>query len=105
MIARQDLNRLAIVDKDDRLLMEKDYLTEQEQEFDVQYYNFGAGRELIFVQGAEQGKVLMYDKMGNLKSASLKSTFPVSVIYYESKEKYHIYTAHSDSLFVYAVHE
>ena len=105
VIARQDLNRLAIVDKDDRLLMEKDYLTEQEQEFDVQYYNFGAGRELIFVQGAEQGKVLMYDKMGNLKSASLKSTFPVSVIYYESKEKYHIYTAHSDSLFVYAVHE
>ena len=105
VIARQDLNRLAIVDKDDRLLMEKDYLTQQEQEFDVQYYNFGAGRELIFVQGAEQEKVLMYDNMGNLKSASLKSALPVSVIYYESKEKYHIYTALSDSLFVYTVHE
>ncbi len=105
IIARQDLNRLAIVDKDDNVLMEKDFLTSHEQKFGVQYYNFGAGRELIFVKGAEPGKLLMYDIMGNLKSASIKSEFPVSVIYYESKEKYHIYTALGDSLFVYGVHE
>jgi len=103
VIVRQDLNRLAIVDADDKVMMEKDNLSAED--IRVQYYDFGADKELIIVINAEPGEALIYDGTGNLKSVGIKSNFPVSVLYYESKEMFNIYTALGDSLFVYSIPE
>lgn len=103
VIVRQDLNRLAIVDADDKVMMEKDYFSAED--IRVQYYDFGADKELIIVINAEPGEALIYDGTGNLKSVGIKSNFPVSVLYYESKEMFNIYTALGDSLFVYSIPE
>ena len=83
VIVRQDLNRLAIVDKEDNVLMEKDYF--QLDEITVQFYDFGAGKELFIINNAEPNRSLVYDGSGNLKSMGIKSSFPVSVLYYEAR--------------------
>jgi hypothetical protein len=85
------------------LLFEKDYFTDDP--FMVQYYNFGAGQDMIIVSNAEPGKVLIYDDRGTLMVPQLDSEFPVSVVYYESRSLYHVYTASADSLFIHSIQE
>ena len=103
VIARQDLNRLAILDREGEVLFEKDYLSSEP--FGVQYYNFGAGQDMIIVSNAVEGKVLIYDDTGTLIVPELASDFPVSIVHYESRSQYHVYTASADSLYIHSIQE
>jgi hypothetical protein len=47
VVSRQDLNRLAVLDKSGETIFEKDYFSNDE--FFVQYYNFGSGRDMYLV--------------------------------------------------------
>jgi hypothetical protein len=103
LITRQDLNRLAILDKEGEMLFEKDFFADDP--FKVQYYNFGAGQDMIVVSNAEPGKVLIYDDQGSLIVPQLDSDYPVSIVHYESRSLYHVYTATADSLFIHSIQE
>ncbi len=103
VIARQDMNNLAIIDVHGEIKFEKDFIGREN--YQVQYYNFGADRDLFIIRGAEKGRILIYDGFGMLKSSGIKGDFPVSVIHHRSTEKYHIYSAQSGSLFVYSINE
>ena len=103
LIARQDLNRLAILDNEGEILFEKDYF--ESNPFVVQYYNFGAGQEVIVVLNAEPGKALIYNSNGTLIAPELESDYPVSIIHSEARSEYLIYTSSGDNLNIYSIQE
>jgi hypothetical protein len=92
VVARQDLNRLAILSADGDVIFEKDYQSNSPK--DVQYYSLGVDSQLYIIRDIESGKVYLYNKSGMLvNSENLISDYPVSVVYRKSQSKCYIYTA------------
>jgi hypothetical protein len=97
IIARQDLNRLAILSKNGEVIFEKDYQSNSIK--DVQYYSLGVDKQLLIVRDTELGKVYFYNKNGTLiNSDDVYSDYPVSVVYRKSQSKCYIYTAKNQSI-------
>lgn len=95
VFVRNDLGRLAVLDKEGGVLFEKDYVTPKERI--VQYYNFGADRKLFVVKNGST--VYLYDQYGKLLNAKpLSSDFPVSVVYFSNDNVCQIYLAHSNTI-------
>ena len=92
IIARQDLNRLSILEKDGKLLFEKDFLDNNPKE--VQYYNLGVDKRLYIIRDTQTSKVYLYNKAGTLINAgNVFSDYPLSVVYRNKESKCYIYTA------------
>jgi hypothetical protein len=97
VIARQDLNRFTILDKDGNEIFAKDYLTNGKK--DVQYYSLGVDKQLFIVRDLASGKVYLYNKDGILiNSDDVYSNYPVSVVYKKTNSKCYIYTAEEQSV-------
>ena len=97
VIARQDLNRLAVLTKNGKVIFEKDYPTNSEKE--VQYYSLGVDKQLYIVRDVETGKLYLYNKRGTLiNSDNLFSDYPVSIVYRKSKSMCYIYTSTGQSV-------
>lgn len=96
VIARQDLNRLALLSRKGEVIFEKDYQTNGQK--DVQYYSLGADKQLYIVRDVDARKIYLYNKSGTLiNSDNLLSDYPVSIVYRKSQSMCYIYTsiAHS----------
>ncbi len=90
VIARQDLNRLVIMDRDKNELLSKDYLSDEE--LIVQYYNFSGSNQIYAVTDPVQGFTYIYNMEGNLiSSRPIDSDQAVGLMYYESQRKYEIF--------------
>ncbi len=99
IIARQDLNRLAILNKDGEVIFEKDYQSYLPKE--VKYYSFAVDKQLYVVRNSETGQVYLYNKYGDLINADdLQSDFPVSVIFRKSQAKCYIFTVTNQTIAV-----
>ncbi len=64
VIARQELNRLSILDRRGQLIFEKDYLTARR--LTVQFYSFGSDNQFYAVTDRDQEVTYLYDRVGNL---------------------------------------
>jgi hypothetical protein len=92
IIARQDLNRLSILEKDGTTLFEKDFLDNHPK--DIQYYNLGVDKRLYIVRDTVTGKIYLYNKSGTLiNTGNVFSDYPLSVVYRNKESKCYIYTA------------
>ena len=101
VIARQNRNRLSILDRQGEVIFEKDYLTSNQVE--VQYYSFGSGREVYAVTDRLQEFTYLYDATGELINYQpLNSGYPVRVAYFENQEKYQVYTVYQDQMTIYS---
>jgi hypothetical protein len=97
VIARQDLNRIAILNKTGEVIFEKDYQSNSKK--DVQYYSLGVDKQLYIIRDTELGKVYIYNKNGTLINADdLYSDYPISVVYRKSQSKCYIYMAKNQSV-------
>jgi hypothetical protein len=97
VIARQDLNRLAILTKEGKVIFEKDYQTNSQK--DVQYYSLGVEKQLYIVRDVETRKIYLYNKGGTLiNSDNLFSDYPVSIVYRKSQSNCYIYTSIAQSV-------
>jgi hypothetical protein len=96
IIGRQDLNRVSILDREGKLLFDKDYLSQEDMK--VQYYNFGVSKEIIVITDSVQGFSYIYDTSGNLVNRQpLESEHEVGVLYYESDSKFLIYSCYQNT--------
>ena len=97
VIARQDLNRLAILNKEGKVIFEKDYQTNSQKE--VQYYSLGVDKQLYIIRDVETRKIYLYNKSGTLiNSDNLFSDYAVSIVYRKSQSKCYIYTSIAQSV-------
>ncbi|MGB3183058.1 MAG: hypothetical protein WBB45_16820 [Cyclobacteriaceae bacterium] len=97
VIARQDGNRLSILDKKGSLIFEKDYVTSPQLE--VQYFYFGSSNEIFAITDREQEFTYLYDRAGSLINYQpLESSRPVDIMYYEAEGRYDVYATY-DKMF------
>ena len=97
VIARQDINRLALLDTDGNVLFEKDY--EDANPKEVQFYAFSLDKHLYIVRDTHTGHLYLYNNSGDLINATeLYSDYKVAVIYRKSQAKCYIYTAHGQTI-------
>ncbi len=96
LLARQDLNRVSMLNSNGELLFDKDYLSREEM--DIQYYQFAAEKELIAITDKVQEFTYIYTKDGTLiNSQPIESNNQVAMIYYGKDNSIHIYKCHNNT--------
>jgi hypothetical protein len=99
LIVRQSRNRMSLLDNKGELLFEKDYLGAAR--IIVQYFNFGADKELIAITDPLEEFTFVYDKQGNLLNAEpLSSCCPLTIQYLDKENSFLIYKGYQDELTV-----
>lgn len=93
LILRQSPNRLSLLDAEGELLFEKAYLGVTPVR--VQYFVFGADKEIIAITDPQEAFTFLYDAAGNLLNAEpLNSCCPLSVEYLEKEDTYRIFKSY-----------
>lgn len=91
VILRQDLRRVAVLNRKGEVQFEKDYLSTEKM--DAQYYHFGSEKELIAITDAVQDFTYLYDMSGNLiNEMPLESGYEIGLLYLENSNNYRIYS-------------
>ena len=90
IIARQELNRLTLLDRNGNELFEKSFSTSNE--LSVQYYNFNSSTEVIAVNDQVQEFTYVYDGQGNLyNEIPVESSDEIGLMYFENRELFNMY--------------
>lgn len=101
VIYRYDRSRLSVLDSEDNVIFEKDYLDANIT--DVQFYNFGVGREVYAVTDSKQQFTYIYNHLGELINYTpINSGFKIGLIDYSSRNKKFIYSVFENNLTVYS---
>ncbi len=91
IIVRKEGNTFEILDATGNLLFSKNYLSQGE--ILIQYYQLGAGKDLIVLTDSAFETLYIYDKSGNLVTGNpIKSSNEVSIVYSSSKKELQVYT-------------
>jgi hypothetical protein len=99
IIARQDFNRLSILNNDGDLIFEKDYLSSDE--LAVQYYHFSSANKIYAITDKTQDFTYIYDQEGQLINYQpLESGFEVGLLFSENNQQYKIYSCYENSFSV-----
>ena len=99
LLARQSNNRLSLLDAKGNLLFEKDYLGAANVL--IQYFHFGADKDLIAVTDPVEEFTFLYDIKGNLLNFEpLNSCCPLEIQLEEKKGDYLIYKSYQNQLTV-----
>ncbi len=97
IILRRDETRIGILDQNGNILFEKDYLSAGA--IQCQYYNFGAGNEVVIIIDTEQEFAYLYDKRGRLLNFKpLETGQEIGLLYSEANSQYEIYKIYDNEL-------
>ncbi|GAB4239702.1 MAG: hypothetical protein Tsb0034_15870 [Ekhidna sp.] len=100
LIVRKEGNSYEILDDTGNLLFKKDYLSNEP--ILIQYYHFGAGKDLVAFTDTANKSLYIYDKSGNLVTGNpLRSENEVSIIYSSAKREFQVFTTHGANLELY----
>jgi hypothetical protein len=93
VIARQSKENVSILDTKFKVLFERNLGTAAEMP--VQYYNFGAGNEIIAVTDLKEGQTHLFDREGRMQEfKAVKSSHEVGLIYSEAADLYFLYRSY-----------
>lgn len=97
IIVREGLNRIAVLNNKGERRFEKDYLSLDPLE--IQYYNFGAGKEIIGITDQEQQFTYLYNESGDLiNNRPINSAEPVAILYFNGTKQFHIFKVYNNTL-------
>ncbi len=97
LIIRREGNKFDVLDDTGNLLFTKDYFAEEEVL--IQYYEFGAGRDLLVFTDTFSETLYIYDKSGNLLTGNpLNSAHEVSILYSSVKREFQVFTTSGSNL-------
>jgi hypothetical protein len=100
IIVRNEGNSYEVLDDTGNLLFKKNYLSEGP--ILVQYYQFGAGKDLVIFTDKPNKALYIYDKSGNLITGNpLNSAHEVSLIYSAAKREFQVFTTWGSHLELY----
>lgn len=99
LIARQDLNRVSLLDRQANLIFDKDYITSGQML--VQYFGFGSGNNIYAITDPVQEFTYIYDHEGNLVNFEpLESGFSVGMLFKESTNTYLVYSCFGSGIYL-----
>lgn len=97
LVARQDNDKLSILDKEGKTLFEKEYPSPRSTL--IQLYDFGAGLRIIAITDLIQKQTFLYDYTGRLISdQSIKNSQLISILYQENQDRLLIYRSDGQEL-------
>ena len=99
VIVIQELYKVTVLDKNGNRIFNDHYFSNDQ--FSVQYYNFGTGEEVYAITDAIQGFTYLYNSLGNLvNSEPLSSSFPVAIVYSSTLSKFRVYHGHQNKMMI-----
>lgn len=100
IIIRNEGNTYDVLDDTGNLLFSKDYLSEGS--ILVQYYQFGAGKDLVIFTDTANQTLYIYDKSGNLITGNpLNSEYEISLIYSSATREFQVFSTSGSNLELY----
>ena len=100
IVLRKEGNTYDVLDDTGNLLFQKDYLSEGP--ILAQYYQFGAGKDLVIFTDTANKSLYIYDKSGNLLTGNpLNSEHEISLIYSSAKREFQVFTTWGSNLELY----
>ena len=97
IIVRQEENTYEVLDDTGNLLFKKDYLSGND--ILIQYYRYGAGKDLVIFIDRSNDTLYIYDKSGNLVTGNpLNAQHEVSLIYSGAKRAFQVFTTWGSNL-------
>lgn len=100
LIVRREGNSYEVLDDTGNLLFKKDYLSTDP--ILIQYYQFGAGKDLVIFTDTANESLYIYDKSGNLVTGNpLSSAHEVSILYSSAKREFQVFTTWGSNLELY----
>lgn len=100
LIIRKEENRYDVLDDTGNLLFSKDYLSDES--ILIQYYQFGAGKDLVVFTDTSNETLYIYDKSGNLVTGNpLNSAFEISILYSSAKKEFQVFSSWASNLELY----
>ncbi|MDN5215403.1 hypothetical protein QQ020_25210 [Fulvivirgaceae bacterium BMA12] len=90
IIARQEQNRVSVLDRNGEEIFEKDYAASGEMA--VQYYDFGRGQRVYALTDQQQEFTYLYDADGKLINYQpIESGFNIGLMYFESRKSFRVF--------------
>lgn len=103
IIIRKKGNTYHVLDAKGNPLFVKDYLSYQNVL--IQYYQFGAGKDLIVFTDVVNQALYIYDQLGNMVTeAPLRSAHHVAITYSPSKKELRVYTTAGHNVACYSLY-
>ena len=100
IIVRNEGNTYEVLDDTGNSLFKKDYLSQDP--ILIQYYQFGAGKDLVIFTDITNKSLYIYDKSGNLLTGNpLNSEHEVSLIYSSAKREFQVFATWGSNLKLY----
>lgn len=101
VIVRKDGNTYDVLDATGNLLFSKDYLS---TDVLVQYYQLGAGKDLVVFADTGNESLYIFDKAGQLVTGSpLRAGFEVGILYSSSKKELQVFTTSGSNMEFYTL--
>ena len=92
LISRQDGRKISLLDKQGKLLFEKEYDVSEQPI--IQYYDFGADLKVIAITHPAEQQTYLYDDTGKpIGEGTIKNNRPLAILYVENFDKLLIYRA------------
>ncbi|MEM6735841.1 MAG: hypothetical protein AAF620_07210 [Bacteroidota bacterium] len=100
LIVRSDGSTYDVLDDTGNLLFKKDYFSNEP--IFIQYYEFGAGKDLVTFTDTSTENLYLYDKSGNLVTGNpLNSAHEVNILYSSVSSEFHVFTTWGSNLELY----
>lgn len=100
IVVRNEGNSYEVLDETGNLLFKKDYLSQTP--VIIQYYQFGAGKDLVVFTDPSTKSLYIYDKSGNLLTGKpLNSSHEISLIYSSAKRVFKVFSSWDTNLELY----
>ncbi|MDE0470644.1 MAG: hypothetical protein OXH57_01790 [Ekhidna sp.] len=101
LMVRKEGNSYQVLDDTGNFLFQKDHVSTQPVL--IQYYRFGAGKDVVIFTDTASQMLYIYDKSGNLLTGrSLKSGHQASLLYTNSKREFRVFTTAGSNLETYS---
>ena len=101
LMARKEGNSYQVLDDTGNFLFQKDHASTQPVL--IQYYRFGAGKDVVIFTDTANQMLYIYNKSGNLVTGRpLKSGHEASLLYTNSKKEFRVFTTAGSNLETYS---
>lgn len=90
VIGRQEQNRVSMLDRNGKVIFEKDYVASGDMR--MQYYDFSRGQQVFALTDKDQEFTYLYDIEGKLINYQpIESGFDIGLLYFESQKNFRVY--------------
>jgi hypothetical protein len=96
LIARQEYNKISLLDRKGDIFMEKELISSGE--LYVQYYNFSTDNQIVTILDQEQEFAFIYDReFESVTFEPAECSYPIALLYVSRQKEYQLYKCYKNN--------